>query len=185
MYPLKQSTAITIPFFAHDANGDGVTGIADGSWTKRISKAGGAFAAMTVTITELENGWYSLPVSTAHSDTLGALTVSLAAAACKRVNLQWRVDARVPDDHSFPLTSGQGTSVDGSGRMVLQPTGLDAITSDGKTIFQHVIYAAASAAGKVSGAGSGTETFKGLDGTTTRLTVTVDASGNRTGVTYG
>lgn len=91
MYPLKASTAITIPFFAHDVNGDAVTGILDGSWTKRISKNGGAFAAMTVTITEMENGWYSLPLSASHTDTEGILTVSLNATGAKRVNLQWRV----------------------------------------------------------------------------------------------
>ena len=43
---------------------------------------------------------------------------------------------------------------------------------------------AAIVAGKVSGAGSGTETFVGLDGTTTRVVATVDASGNRSAMTY-
>ena len=43
MYPIKQSTAITIPFFVHDASGDAVTGLTDGSFTKRISKNGAAF----------------------------------------------------------------------------------------------------------------------------------------------
>jgi hypothetical protein len=98
VFDLKQSTAITIPFFAHDGNGDGVPAIADGSWTKRISKNGGAWAAMTVTITEGENGWYFLPIGTGHSDTLGFLAVSLSAAACKRVNLMWRVSANLIDD---------------------------------------------------------------------------------------
>lgn len=115
MYDLKQSTALTIQFFAHDANGDGVTAIADGSWTKRISKNGGAFAAMTVTISELENGWYSLPLSTAHTDTLGVLAVSLSATGIKRVNLVWRVVARVSDDLAFPNTSGRGVDVDATG----------------------------------------------------------------------
>lgn len=41
---------------------------------------------------------------------------------------------------------------------------------------------AAALAGKVSGAGTGTETFKGLDGTTDRIVSTVDANGNRTAV---
>lgn len=115
MYALKQSTAITVQFFAHDANGDGVTGIADGSWTKRISKDGGAFAAMTVTISEMENGWYSIPLSTSHTDTLGFLAVSLSAAAAKRVNLQWRVFVRILDDLAFPNTSGRGMDVDATG----------------------------------------------------------------------
>lgn len=38
-------------------------------------------------------------------------------------------------------------------------------------------------AGKVSGAGTGTETFLGLDGTTPRVISTVDNNGNRTNVT--
>ena len=42
---------------------------------------------------------------------------------------------------------------------------------------------ASALAGKVSGAGSGTETFKGLDGSTDRIVSTVDSSGNRTAVT--
>lgn len=41
---------------------------------------------------------------------------------------------------------------------------------------------AAVLAGKVSGAGSGTETFSGLDGTTPRVVSTVDDGGNRTAV---
>ena len=42
---------------------------------------------------------------------------------------------------------------------------------------------AAVLAGKVSGAGTGVETFKGLDGVTNRVISTVDAAGNRTVVT--
>lgn len=42
---------------------------------------------------------------------------------------------------------------------------------------------AAVLAGEVSGAGSGTETFVGIDGTTDRVVSTVDTSGNRTSVT--
>lgn len=59
-----------------------------------------------------------------------------------------------------------------------------ATTIDGKTFAEAIQIAAAMVGGKVSGAGTGTETFKGLDGSTTRATVTVDSSGNRTGVTY-
>ncbi len=98
MYPVKQSTAITVPVFAHDANGDAVTGLLDAGFTKRISKNGAAFAAMTVTITEMENGWYSLPLSTAHTDTLGLLTITLLHGSAKQINLQFRVHASLPDD---------------------------------------------------------------------------------------
>lgn len=55
---------------------------------------------------------------------------------------------------------------------------------DGKSIVVALKIIAALTGGKVSGAGTGTETFKGLDGSTTRAVVVVDTDGNRTGVTY-
>tara|TARA_Y100000310_G_scaffold328637_1_gene397083 strand:+ start:1751 stop:3136 length:1386 start_codon:yes stop_codon:yes gene_type:complete len=55
---------------------------------------------------------------------------------------------------------------------------------DGKTPRQALRYIAAGLAGKISGAGTGTEIFVGIDASTTRFTVTTDASGNRTAVTY-
>jgi len=115
MYPLKQSTALTVPFFAHDANGNGVTALVDGGFTKRISKNGAAFGVMTVTVTEMENGWYSIPVDTGHSDTLGLLSISISNASCQRINLQFRVHVRLPDDHAFPATSGRSMVVDAAG----------------------------------------------------------------------
>lgn len=55
---------------------------------------------------------------------------------------------------------------------------------DGKTLQQTLRILAAILAGKVCGAGSGVETFKGLDGATDRVQVTTDAAGNRTAVIY-
>ena len=42
----------------------------------------------------------------------------------------------------------------------------------------------ATTAGKVSGAATTTNTFLGLDGSTTRVTATVDSDGNRSAITY-
>ena len=98
MFQIKQSTALDILFFAHDANGDAVTGKADGDFTKRISKDGAAFGAMTVTITERENGWYHAQLSTAHTDTAGLLTLTFTAAGIKQVNGQYFVRAMTVDD---------------------------------------------------------------------------------------
>lgn len=111
MYSIKQSTGLTIPIFAHDVNGDGVTGLVDGGFTKRISKGGGAFGAMTVTVTEAENGFYFITLSTSHTDTLGILTVSLSHASIKRVNLQWRVEAKLLDDLATPTNITAATGV--------------------------------------------------------------------------
>jgi hypothetical protein len=98
MYPVKQSTTLTVPVFAHDVSGDAVTGLTDGGFTKRISKNGGAFAAMTVTITEMENGWYSVPLSTSHTNTNGVMSITLTHASAKQINLQFRVGAKLTDD---------------------------------------------------------------------------------------
>lgn len=56
------------------------------------------------------------------------------------------------------------------------------VIESGHTFEEVTRVMAAILAGKVSGAGTGTETFKGLDGTTDRVVVTVDESGNRTSV---
>ena len=106
MYEIKQSTAETVPFFVHDSAGDAVTGLTDVSFTKRISKGSGSMGAMTVTISEDENGWYTIPLSTSHSDTAGLLTITFTNAGAKQVNLQWRVEARLVDDlNNFDATS--------------------------------------------------------------------------------
>lgn len=57
------------------------------------------------------------------------------------------------------------------------------VVEDGKTMREVLRIMAAVLAGKVGGAGTGTETFKGLDGTTDRVISTVDTNGNRTAVT--
>ncbi len=57
-----------------------------------------------------------------------------------------------------------------------------AIIEDGMTAEEVLRVIASVLAGKVSGAGTGTETFKGLDGTTDRVISTVDNDGNRSNV---
>jgi hypothetical protein len=117
MYDIKQSTTITIPVFVHDAAGDGVTGLVDAGFTKRISKNGGAFGAMTVTITEMENGWYGVPLSASHTDTVGILTITLTHASAKQINLQWRVQANLSDDLDADLTNIEADTQDIQGRL--------------------------------------------------------------------
>lgn len=115
MFPLKQSTTHDILFFAHDTSGAAVTGKVDGDFTKRISKNGAAFGAMTVTITERESGKYHMQLSTSHTDTLGGLSIHLTASGIMQVNLEYRVHARIFDDLAYPNTSGRGMDVDATG----------------------------------------------------------------------
>jgi len=55
---------------------------------------------------------------------------------------------------------------------------------DSKTVRQALQYMAAVVAGKLSGAAGTSPQFLGLDGTTPRVSATVDAQGNRTAITY-
>ena len=55
---------------------------------------------------------------------------------------------------------------------------------DGKTMRQVLRYLSAVIAGETSGAGTGTEVFKGLDGLTDRVQVTIDVNGDRTTINY-
>ena len=59
---------------------------------------------------------------------------------------------------------------------------MDAAEVDGLKFIEAVRAIAAATAGTVSGAGTGTETFIGLDDVTQRLVATVDSSGNRTAI---
>lgn len=126
MYTVKQSTTLTVPMFVHDANGDAVTGLVNAGFTKRISKGSGAFAAMTVTIAEMENGWYSIPLSATHTDTLGLLTLTFTHGSSKQINLQFRVEAKLIDDLNDIAASAivSGGAIDTTGGAV------DTVTSN-------------------------------------------------------
>ena len=73
----------------------------------------------------------------------------------------------------------------GTTGVTLTSAGLNNISIDGKTLPEALKLIAAVLCGQVEGAGTGTEVFKGLDAATTRVTSSVDSSGNRTSVTYG
>jgi len=83
--------------------------------------------------------------------------------------------------HGFEGTAGAGgNDFDGS----LSSDALDLVLVDTKTLPNALEIIAAACIGIISGAGTGTEVFKGLDKTTTRASVTVDGSGNRSAITY-
>lgn len=159
MYPLKQSTAITIPFFLPDSTGAAVTGKVTGDFTKRISKGSGAFAAQTVVITEMENGWYSAALTTAHTDTLGLISLTYIASGALQVNLQFRVSANLPDNLStdfLDLTDGVETSL---------------------TVRQALRLLTAVICGKCSGADTSSVTFRDVNDTANRVVATVGVTG--------
>lgn len=79
MRKLKQSTAYALMVLMTDA-ADHVAGKTGLTLTITASKAGAAFAAITPTVTERGSGWYSLALTTAHTDTLGDLALHITGA---------------------------------------------------------------------------------------------------------
>jgi hypothetical protein len=66
----------------------------------------------------------------------------------------------------------------------LAADGADLVLVDSRSLPAALQIIGAVVAGKISGAGTSTEIFVGLDGSTTRVTMTVDASGNRSAAVY-
>lgn len=157
MYPIKQSTTVTIPFFLHDTSGNPVTGKVTGDFTKFIKKGGGAFASLTATVTEAQGGWYDLALTTSHTDTLGILTIYMTCSGAMQVNLQFRVELTTLSD-LFDASNGLET---------------------GLTLRQALKLITAATAGDATVSGT-TVTFKNpVAEDKTRITATVDATGNR------
>ena len=89
---------------------------------------------------------------------------------------------KIPD---APAAVGSAMTLESAQRDAIAAALLDLGNAvDGKTLRQALRIIAAVLAGKVSGAGSGTETFRGIDDQNNRVVVVADAYGNRTDVTY-
>jgi hypothetical protein len=82
-------------------------------------------------------------------------------------------------------TNFSSLAIDSSGRVILQSTGLDAITawSGACTAREALFLSVAGIFGKISGLPTSPGTVKGLDGTTTTAVVAFDSNNNRTSIT--
>lgn len=91
---MKLATAVDKLIFMTDST-DHVAGKTGLTLTITASKAGGAFAAITPTVTERGNGWYSLALTTGHTDTLGDLGLHITATGADPTDLLWEVTPEV------------------------------------------------------------------------------------------
>lgn len=78
MRAVKQSAARTVMVYMVRSD-DHVTGMPGLTLTVSASKAGGAFATISPTVTDRGNGWYSIALTSAHTDTLGDLAIMCTA----------------------------------------------------------------------------------------------------------
>lgn len=94
---LKQSTARNLLVFVTDST-DHVTGLTGATLTITASKDGAAFASISPTVTERGNGWYSLALTSSHTDTLGDLAVHVTATSADPTDLVRQVVAGLPGE---------------------------------------------------------------------------------------
>lgn len=94
---LKQSTARNLLVFMTQA-ADHVSGLTGATLTITASKDGGAFASISPTVTERGSGWYSLALTTSHTDTLGDLALHITAASGDPTDLVRQVVTALPGE---------------------------------------------------------------------------------------
>jgi hypothetical protein len=92
---ILQSAARNVLIFMKDA-ADHLSGKTSLSLTITASKDGGAFAAITPTVTERGNGWYNLALTTDHTDTLGTLALHVTGAGADPTDITYLVEGARP-----------------------------------------------------------------------------------------
>ncbi len=91
----KLSTARNVIVFMTTAT-DHVTGLAGLTLTITASKDGAAFAGISPSVTDRGSGWYSLALTTSHTDTLGDLALHITATLADPSDLVLQVCSELP-----------------------------------------------------------------------------------------
>jgi len=155
---LNTSTSVNVMVFMTNQS-DHTTGLTGATLTITASKNGGAFGSISPTVTERGSGWYSIALTTSHTDTAGDLVLHATATNADPLDLLLNVGFS-----STMLDASNGVET-------------------GYTVRQALRILMAALGGRVSGAGTGTEVFTDATATKPRITATVDSNGNRTAVT--
>ena len=113
MLLLKQSTADNMMILLV-ASSDHITGLASATLTITASKDGGAFASITPTVTDRGSGWYSLALTTSHTDTLGALALHITAASADPTDVVADVVLDIPGASVSSVTGNVAGNVTGT-----------------------------------------------------------------------
>lgn len=140
---IRQSTAITVAVGPFLDSTDGVTAETGLTITQpdvRLSKNGGAFAQKSAagTATHMENGYYSVSLSTTDTDTVGRLTLHVAESGALPVFYEFQVVEEAVYDALFvasatgalPVSSGGiASTAFASGAITAAAIAADAIGS--------------------------------------------------------
>ncbi len=116
MMLLKQSTARNCVVFMTDPT-DNVTGKTGLTLVVTASKNGGAFASISPTVTELTNGFYSIALTSSHTDTLGDLALYITATGADPVGTIGQVVSDLP---GASVSSVTGTVTLAAGQLAIK-----------------------------------------------------------------
>ena len=197
---LKQSTAATIKLGPFIDDGDGKsaeTGLTISQADIRLSKNGGDFAQTNnaAGATHDEFGYYDIPLDTTDTGTLGRLRVAISESGALPV---WQdflvVTANVYDTlcstDTFDVNVATiandaitAASLKADAGAEIADAILDEVVVGSYTLRQLLKVMAAALAGKATGGGTTSVTFRGVDDTSDVIVATVDANGNRSAVT--
>jgi hypothetical protein len=106
---LKQSTARSFVVLMVDST-DHVSGKTGLTLTITASKDGGAFASITPTVTELATGWYTLALTSSHTDTLGDFALHITGTGADPTDVVAQVVALLPGE-AVTLAADQAVNV--------------------------------------------------------------------------
>lgn len=104
---LKQSTARDKMVLMTDS-ADHLAGKTGLTLTITASKNGAAFASISPTVTERGNGWYSIALTSSHTDTLGDLVLHITGTGADPSDLDWQVVALLPGE-AVTVQTGTGS----------------------------------------------------------------------------
>lgn len=184
---LKQSTAREKMVFMTDSS-DHVTGKTGLTLTITASKNGAAFASITPTVTERGNGWYSLSLTSSHTDTLGDLALHVTGTAADPSDLVWEVVSLLPGDAvAIQTGTGSGQLNISSGVVESNLKQIDGLATNGNNATLNlkqlnVVNSAGSAVIATSSGGNGHGITATGDGTGHGIKAAGAASGTGNGI---
>jgi hypothetical protein len=193
---IPQSATLRVPLYAvlasdHVSAGTGLT------LAITISKNGGAFSNPSAGATNavaIASGWYYVDLSATDTGTLGPLIVLGSAGTADPVTIAYNVvDAANGGLSNLDVTVSSRATAASISALVIPSAAANAdalldradAVETGLTPRQSLRLALSARAGKISGGGTTTNTFRNpVADSKNRIVATVDANGNRTAITY-
>jgi hypothetical protein len=170
-YAIHQSTTQSPLLFFMTLSSDHLSPATGKSPTVTISKAGGAFASPSGSVTEIANGWYKVAGNSTDTNTLGPLALHATEASSDNCDLVVaEIVAYDPQDNFIGMAVSTLTE---------SYAAVNAAPTLAQLLFE-VLQRSCPTKRSVAGT---TETVKKIDGSTNAMTFTLDSASNPTTVT--